>query len=49
MKADIDPREAALTSLAMTEGLEVMWLNGFDIDMVAISRVHLQRYLTTPL
>lgn len=47
--ADLDPRDAALSSLAMTEGLEVMWLNGFDVDMVAGARRHMRQFLTTEL
>ncbi|WP_197517248.1 TetR/AcrR family transcriptional regulator [Microbacterium karelineae] len=47
--ADLDPRAAALSALAMTEGLEVMWLNGFDVDMVEGSRRHIQQFLTTEL
>lgn len=47
--ADLDPRAAALSCLAMTEGLEVLWLNGFDVDMIGDSRRHLQQFLTTQL
>lgn len=45
----IDPHQAALSCMAMTEGLEVMWLTGFDVDMVRDSRNHIQNFLTTPL
>lgn len=47
--ADLDPHAAALSCLSMTEGLEVAWLTGFDVDMVADSRRHIQQFLTTPL
>lgn len=45
----LDPHRAALSCLAMTEGLEVMWLTGFDVDMVGDSRNHIQSFLTTAL
>ena len=46
---DLDPHAAALSCMAMTEGLEVLWLNGFTVDMVGDSRRHLQQFLTTEL
>lgn len=46
---DLDPHAAALSCLSMTEGLEVIWLTGFDVDMVADSRRHIQQFLTTQL
>ncbi|WP_221583693.1 TetR/AcrR family transcriptional regulator [Microbacterium sp. G2-8] len=47
--SDLDPHAASLSCLAMTEGLEVLWLTGFDVDMVAESRQHIQQFVTAPL
>ncbi|WP_337059749.1 TetR/AcrR family transcriptional regulator [Kineococcus sp. G2] len=46
---DVDPRRAAFSSIAMTEGLELLWLDGFDVDMADGIRRHLNSFLHTPL
>ncbi|WP_432484150.1 TetR/AcrR family transcriptional regulator [Kineococcus esterisolvens] len=46
---DVDPRRAALSSIAMTEGLELLWLNGLDVDMAEDIRRHISGFLRTPL
>ncbi len=46
---DIDPRVAAISTMAMTEGTEVLWLNGLDVDIVEDVRGHMQTFLSTPL
>lgn len=45
----IDPIQASVTTMAMTEGVEVLWLNGLDVDMVEAVRKHMQQYLVTSL
>lgn len=42
-------RAAALNTLAMTEGLESLWLQGIDVDMAEGIREFINRYLTHPL
>ncbi|MGN8027226.1 TetR/AcrR family transcriptional regulator [Microbacterium sp. 22242] len=49
LRADVDPRKAALSILAMTEGLELLWLNGFDVDMAEDVRRFIGAYLVQPL
>ncbi|GAA4157065.1 TetR/AcrR family transcriptional regulator [Leifsonia shinshuensis] len=49
LRADVDPRTAALSILAMTEGLELLWLNGFDVDMAEDVRRFIGTYLIDPL
>ena len=46
---DVDPRRAALSTLAATEGLELIWLNDLDVDMAEDIRRHVSAFLTTPL
>ncbi|WNM23774.1 TetR/AcrR family transcriptional regulator [Demequina capsici] len=50
LKEGVDPRAAALSSIAVTEGLQLMWLSGFDeIDMAKGAQIHMQQFLTVPL
>lgn len=44
----VDPREAALGLIAVTEGLELLWLHGFDVDLAEGARQHIARYLVVP-
>ncbi|WP_102159201.1 TetR/AcrR family transcriptional regulator [Zhihengliuella halotolerans] len=46
LRAGVDPRRAALDGLALTEGLELMWLNGFEVDMAADIRRYFNAQLT---
>ena len=46
---DVDPRAAAQSTMVITEGTEVLWLQGFRVDMVEDVRRHIQQYLRTPL
>ena len=45
----VDPRRAALSTIAATEGLELLWLNGLDVDMAEDIRRHVSGFLRTPL
>lgn len=49
LKPGIEPRAAALNSLAMTEGLEALWLQGLDVDMAEGIRWHINGFLAKPL
>ena len=49
LREGADPREAALRSVAMTEGLEMLWLQGFEVDMAADIRDFINDYLVVPL
>ncbi len=44
-----EPREASLSTLAMTEGLEALWLQGMDVDMAEGIRLFINGYLTRAL
>lgn len=43
------PRRAALAVSAMIEGLELLWLNGLDVDMAEDSRRHISSFLVEPI
>ncbi|GAA3796010.1 TetR/AcrR family transcriptional regulator [Cellulomonas soli] len=45
----VDPGRAAIDTLAATEGLEVLWLNGLDVDMAADIERLISGFLTAPL
>ncbi|UYQ77282.1 TetR/AcrR family transcriptional regulator [Glutamicibacter sp. JL.03c] len=45
----VEPRAAALNTLAMTEGLEALWLQGMDVDMAEGIRDYINGYLQRPL
>ena len=49
LRAGVDPRKAALSTLSATEGLELLWLNGLDVDMAEDIRQHISGFLTAPL
>ena len=49
LKPGIEPRAAALNTLAMTEGLEALWLQGLDVDMADGIRWHINGFLARPL
>lgn len=49
LREGVDPRDAALRTLAMTEGLELLWLNGFEVDMAADIRAFIDGHLVDPL
>lgn len=49
LREGVVPRRAALSVIAATEGLELLWLNGLDVDMAEDIRRHIEGYLTTPL
>ncbi len=49
LKEGVDPRVASLSTLAMTEGLEMLWLYGHDVDMAEDVRAFLSGFLTEPL
>ena len=49
LRAGVDPHVAALRTIAMTEGLELLWLNGFEIDMAGDIRSFIDDYLVDPL
>ncbi|GAA2342182.1 TetR/AcrR family transcriptional regulator [Saccharopolyspora halophila] len=49
LREGVDPRAAALSTLAMTEGLELLWLNGQDVDMAEGIRAHINTFLTEPV
>ncbi|QDY66647.1 TetR/AcrR family transcriptional regulator [Glutamicibacter halophytocola] len=49
LKPGIEPRAAALNTLAMTEGLETLWLQGLDVDMAEGIRWHINGFLAKPL
>ncbi|WP_347038380.1 TetR/AcrR family transcriptional regulator [Glutamicibacter halophytocola] len=49
LKPGIEPRAAALNTLAMTEGLEALWPQGLDVDMAEGIRWHINGFLAKPL
>ena len=49
LRDGVDPRKAAMSTLAATEGLELLWLNGLDVDMAEDIRTHISGFLVTPL
>jgi AcrR family transcriptional regulator len=49
LRDGVDPRTAALSTLSMTEGLEMMWLYGHDVDMGEDIRTFMSTFLVEPL
>ncbi|WP_062464098.1 TetR/AcrR family transcriptional regulator [Demequina soli] len=49
LRDGVDPRSAALEITAIAEGLQLLWLQGIDVDMERIIRGHFDSYLETPL
>ncbi|WP_432492093.1 TetR family transcriptional regulator [Kineococcus auxinigenes] len=50
LRPGTDPHQAALESTAFAEGLQLLWLQGFDeIDLVEQTRNSINRYLAEPL
>lgn len=49
LKPGVDPRTASTSTVALTEGLELLWLNGVEVDMVEDVRHHIDSHLITPL
>ncbi|WP_181274114.1 TetR/AcrR family transcriptional regulator [Brevibacterium oceani] len=49
LKPGVDPRAAAISTLAITEGIELLWLNGVEVDLVEDVRTHMEGYLLAPL
>ena len=49
LREGVDARRAALDIVAATEGLELLWLYGVDVDMVADIRHRINGFLTSPL
>jgi AcrR family transcriptional regulator len=49
LRDGIDPAYAALTFIALMDGLQVQWLTTPDLDLVGALRFQLQALLTVPL
>lgn len=49
LRDGVEPRQAALSSLAAIEGYELLWLNDLDVDMAEDMRRHINGFLTHPL
>lgn len=49
LRAGVEPRRAAHTLLAVTEGLQLLWLSGVDVDIADDVHRHLDGLLTEPL
>lgn len=50
LREDVDPRAAAVTLIALMDGLQVQWLtNPDEVDLVTALRFLLRHLLTTPL
>jgi AcrR family transcriptional regulator len=49
LRPGADPRAAALGTLAQTEGLEMLWLTGHEVDMAEDIRRYIDDFLTDPL
>lgn len=49
LRPGVDPRRAALRTLAMTEGLETVWLSGLEVDMADDIEEFINGFLTEPL
>lgn len=43
------PGRAAFDSIVAIEGIELLWLNGLEVDMADYSRRHMSQYLTVEL
>lgn len=49
LRDGVDPRRAALTTLAVAEGLQLLWLNDLDVDIAEDSAKVINGFLTSPL
>jgi AcrR family transcriptional regulator len=49
LRAGVDPGYAALTFIALMDGLQVQWLTTPDLDLVGALRFHLEQLITVPL
>lgn len=49
LRDGVDPRRAALSSLASIEGLQLLWLDGLDVDIAEDSRRTINGFLVDPL
>ena len=49
LREGVSPRAAAIATTAMAEGLQLLWLQGVDIDMEERIREHFNTYLLEPL
>ncbi len=46
----VDPHMAALSTVGQTEGMQLLWLTGYEeIDMAEVARTHIQQYLSVEL
>jgi AcrR family transcriptional regulator len=49
LREGVDPRRAALSSLASIEGLQLLWLDGLDVDIAEDSRRTINGFLVDPI
>ncbi|MCP2031092.1 AcrR family transcriptional regulator [Okibacterium sp. HSC-33S16] len=49
LRPGVEPRRAAIELVALVEGLELLWLNGLDVNMADDVRYRLNHMLITPL
>jgi hypothetical protein len=49
LRPDVTPAQAAVRLLAMTEGTQLLWLNGFDVDLGVTTRENINSFLTRPI
>jgi AcrR family transcriptional regulator len=49
LREGVDPRRAALSSLASIEGLQLLWLDGLDVDIAEDSRRTINSFLVDPI
>ena len=49
LREGVDPRRAALSSLASIEGLQLLWLDGLDVDIAEDSARLISSFLTEPI
>jgi len=49
LRPQVDARRAALSTLAMIEGLGLLWMYQLDVDLAADLQLHIESFLTEPL
>ncbi|MBO3665071.1 TetR/AcrR family transcriptional regulator [Microbacterium stercoris] len=49
LREGVDPRRAALSSLASIEGLQLLWLDGLDVDIAEDSARLISSFLIEPI
>ncbi len=49
LREGVSPRAAALSTLAIIEGLGLLWLDDLDVDMAEDSRRHINGFLVDPI